>query len=62
MLDVIVVRGTVDEPLDERGMDLYEAGSKVIVVRRLIEVVGDGQLFGEFYLARVTYADKVRPS
>ncbi len=57
MFPVIVVRGTVEEPLSDDGMAMYHAGSTVLVVRRLIEIVGDGELYGEVYLARTTYAD-----
>jgi hypothetical protein len=57
-LDVVRVRGTLDEPLEEEGLSMYKAGSKVLIVRRLIEIVGDGHLFGDVYLARTTFADR----
>jgi hypothetical protein len=59
-IDVVSVRGTPDEPLGEDGMTMYYVGSKVLVVRRLIKIVGDGSLWGEAYLARTTYADSLR--
>jgi hypothetical protein len=59
MIDVVSVRGTLNAPLGEDGMAMYYDGSKVLVVRRMIEVVGDGSLWGEAYLARTTYADSL---
>jgi hypothetical protein len=56
-VDVVSVRGAPDAPLGEEGMILYHAGSKVMVVRRLCEIVGDGSLWGEVYLARTTFLD-----
>jgi len=56
-IDVVSVRGTPDEPLGEDGMTMYYVGSKVLVVRRLCEIVGDGSLWGEVYLARTTFTD-----